>query len=51
VPVKCITPEWMVKFHRGYPLDEADYQDVGRLCQRFGIKIPEESRAFVEKDG
>ena len=21
-PVKCITPEWMVKFHSGYKLDE-----------------------------
>ena len=49
--VKCITPEWLVKFHTGYPLDKVDYQDVRRLCQRFGIKIPDEYQAFVENEG
>jgi len=49
-PVKCITPEWMVKFHSGYPLDENDYHDVKLLCQRFGFKLPEEYAGFVEKD-
>ncbi len=42
MPVRCITPEWLVKFHSGYALDENDAQDVRRLCQRFGITIPEE---------
>jgi lincosamide nucleotidyltransferase A/C/D/E len=32
----------MVKFHSGYALDENDHQDVRRLCERFGIKIPDE---------
>ena len=41
-PVKCISPEWMVKFHSGYKLDEDDYHDVKALCQRFGIQIPME---------
>jgi lincosamide nucleotidyltransferase A/C/D/E len=41
-PVKCISPEWMVKFHAGYPLDDNDYADVKLLCQRFGIKLPSE---------
>ena len=27
-PVRCITPEWMVKFHTGYTIDEDDYHDV-----------------------
>jgi lincosamide nucleotidyltransferase A/C/D/E len=49
-PVKCITPEWMVRFHTGYPLDENDYQDVKLLCQKFGIKIPEEYDDFVSRD-
>ncbi len=40
VPVHCITPEWLVKFHTGYPLDENDYHDVKVLCQRFGFPIP-----------
>ena len=44
--VKCITPEWLVKFHTGYPLDENDYQDVRALCQEFGLKLPAEVVAF-----
>ena len=42
VPVKCITPEWMVKFHTGYKLDQNDYQDVKLLCEQFNIDIPKE---------
>jgi lincosamide nucleotidyltransferase A/C/D/E len=45
-PVKCITAEWMVKFHAGYKLDENDYQDVRALCRRFNIKIPPEYEGF-----
>jgi len=45
-PVKCISPEWMVKFHTGYKLDENDYHDVKALCRRFGIKIPSEYEEF-----
>jgi len=41
-PVRCITPEWMVKFHTGYELDDNDYQDVRLLCQQFNIAIPDE---------
>lgn len=40
--VKCISPEWMVKFHTGYTLDENDYQDVLELCKKFGIAMPPE---------
>jgi len=46
-PVRCITPEWMVKFHTGYPLDEDDYQDVRALCQRFGLELPPEYDEFA----
>ncbi len=49
-PVSCITAEWMVKFHTGYPLDEDDYQDVKLLCQRFGITIPPEYAEFESRD-
>lgn len=45
-PVQCITPEWMVKFHTGYPLDENDYRDVKALCQRFGLEMPPEYDGF-----
>lgn len=46
-PVKCISPEWMVKFHTGYPLDENDYRDVLALCDRFGIQVPDEYKNFI----
>jgi len=49
-PVKCISPEWMVKFHSGYKLDENDYRDVKALCQRFGIEIPGEYDEFKKRE-
>jgi lincosamide nucleotidyltransferase A/C/D/E len=45
-PVRCISPEWMVKFHLGYEFDVNDYRDVRALCQRFGIEMPPEYRRF-----
>jgi lincosamide nucleotidyltransferase A/C/D/E len=49
-PVKCISLEWMVKFHTGYPLDENDYHDVKALCRRFGLPLPEEYGQFERED-
>ncbi len=45
--VDCISPEWLVKFHSGYELDEDDYRDVSALCERFGIALPAEYDGFV----
>jgi lincosamide nucleotidyltransferase A/C/D/E len=45
--VRCISPEWMVKFHSGYELDENDYHDVKLLCKQFNIEIPKEYDAFT----
>jgi lincosamide nucleotidyltransferase A/C/D/E len=45
-PVRCISPEWLVKFHSGYALDENDYRDVRALCERFGIPMPDEFLKF-----
>jgi len=44
--VRCISPEWLVKFHSGYELDENDYRDVRLLCERFGIVMPAEFERF-----
>jgi lincosamide nucleotidyltransferase A/C/D/E len=49
-PVTCISPEWMVKFHTGYPLDENDYHDVKMLCQRFDINVPPEYTQFESEE-
>lgn len=46
--VACISPEWLVRFHSGYELDENDYRDVKALCERFGFALPEEYRKFVK---
>jgi lincosamide nucleotidyltransferase A/C/D/E len=48
-PVRCITPQWMVKFHSGYDLDEDDYHDVRLLCEAFDIPLPEEYERFVKE--
>jgi lincosamide nucleotidyltransferase A/C/D/E len=40
--VRCISPEFLVKFHSGYELKEKDFQDVAALCEKFGIEYPEE---------
>ena len=46
-PVRCITQEWLVKFHTGYPLDDNDYHDVLALCERFSIELPREHQKFA----
>jgi lincosamide nucleotidyltransferase A/C/D/E len=48
--VKCISPEWMVKFHSGYELKEKDLQDVSALCEKFGIDLPEEYARFKKSN-
>ncbi len=44
--VRCISPEWMVKFHSGYKLKEKDFQDVSALCKKFAIELPESFAQF-----
>jgi lincosamide nucleotidyltransferase A/C/D/E len=48
-PVRCITPEWLVKFHTGYAADENDYRDVQALCHRFNIELPADYASFVRE--
>ena len=38
--VRCISSEWMVKFHSGYELKDKDFRDVSALCRKFGIDLP-----------
>lgn len=44
--VRCISPEWAVKFHSGYELKEKDFQDVSSVCEKFGIHLPAEYAHF-----
>ena len=45
--VRCISPEYMVKFHSGYELKEKDFKDVFALCKKFNIGLPEEYKRFL----
>ena len=47
--VKCISPEYMVKFHTGYKLRDSDFQDVLALCERFGIGCPKKYLKMTKK--
>lgn len=38
--VRCVPPRHLVDFHTGYEIDEDDWQDVRRLCERFEIPVP-----------
>jgi lincosamide nucleotidyltransferase A/C/D/E len=44
--VKCISPEWAIKFHSGYELKDKDFKDVSALCEKFGIELPAEYERF-----
>jgi len=45
-PVRCISAQWMVKFHSGYGLTEKDYKDVSALCEKYGIDLPDQYSRF-----
>ena len=40
--VRCISAEYMVRFHTAYEPHDTDFRDVSALCERFGIPYPEE---------
>lgn len=46
--VRCIAPEYMVKFHTGYELTEKDYKDVLAVCTKFNIALPDEYTRFIK---
>jgi lincosamide nucleotidyltransferase A/C/D/E len=47
--IRCISPEWVVKFHSGYELKEKDLEDVSAICEKFGIELPEEYRRMKSR--
>ena len=47
--VRCVEPVAMVAFHTGYAVDENDWADVSRLCDRFGIPVPDDYAEFVSR--
>ena len=41
-PVRCEAPEWALRWHTGYPPRPVDRHDVTRLCERFGLPLPDD---------
>lgn len=44
--VRCISPEWVVKFHSGYELRDKDIHDVLAICEKFDMSIPDEVKSL-----
>ena len=40
--VRCLTPEYQVRAHAGYELQDTDISDMKALQQRFGVTLLEE---------
>ena len=39
--VQTLSPQLLVNFHQGYDLRDKDYHDIPRLCEKFGLVLPE----------
>jgi lincosamide nucleotidyltransferase A/C/D/E len=46
--VRCISPEWMVKFRSSYEVGDEDFRDVSALCTKFGMDCSSEYARFRE---
>jgi lincosamide nucleotidyltransferase A/C/D/E len=44
--VRCITAEWVVRYHTHYEPDADDWRDVRALCEAFDLELPELYREF-----
>jgi lincosamide nucleotidyltransferase A/C/D/E len=38
--VRCISPEWQVRYHTGYEWDEDDRRDMSALAENFELELP-----------
>lgn len=45
--VRCISPEWAVKFHSGYELRDKDVHDVLAICEKFSLTVPQEFKSLT----
>lgn len=43
--VRCISPQYVVKFHMQYTPDKNDIKDIAAICDKFGIKHPDIMRS------
>jgi lincosamide nucleotidyltransferase A/C/D/E len=47
-PVRCMSPEYQIRSHAGYPLGDTDYVDMQALHERFGVPLLAEQ---IRRDG
>lgn len=50
VPVRCVPPNWLVRFHTGYLVGDADWHDVRLLCAKYDLPIPDIFNRFVQAE-
>jgi lincosamide nucleotidyltransferase A/C/D/E len=49
--VRCLNPEVQVLVHAGYELRDKDYRELQLLRERFGVDLPQDVVAHVERLG
>ncbi|MBI2622304.1 nucleotidyltransferase family protein [Candidatus Microgenomates bacterium] len=40
VTVRCISLDYVIKFHENYEPKEKDFTDIKALCDKFGLELP-----------
>lgn len=51
LPVRCTSPEFQIRSHSGYDLNDTDVKDVSALAHKFGLDLPQEFRMGFNKNG
>ncbi len=46
--VRCVSPDFLMTYYKGYPISPTDAHDVRQLHRRFGLDLPAEYRAVPE---
>ncbi len=41
LPVRCLSPEFQMRSHSGYELNDMDVKDVTALADKFGLNLPQ----------
>ncbi len=50
LPVRCLSPEFQIRSHSGYELNDKDVEDVTALADKFGLDLPQEFLMGIHKD-
>lgn len=43
IKLHCLTPEYQLVSHRGYPLQDKDFLDIKALCEKFNLEYLSDS--------